>query len=78
MQGRTNAGIIGFVTFTETCPPTTNCLSGLSAAGHLTRIHEVVPRWLAGELQALGLDQLVDHSPLHYAIRVWNAYAQSR
>ena len=48
MQGRTIADIIGFVTFTETCPPTTDCLSGLSAVGHLTRIHEVVPRWLEG------------------------------
>ena len=49
-----------------------------SAVGHLTRIREVVPRWLAGDLKALGLDQLVDHSPLHYAIRVWNAFAQNR
>ncbi len=49
-----------------------------SAVGHLARIREVVPRWLSGERNAIRLDQLVDHSPLHYAIRVWNAYARGR
>ncbi len=49
-----------------------------SAVGHLARIREVVPRWLSGERNAISLDQLVDHSPLHYAIRVWNAYARGR
>ena len=42
------------------------------AAGHGERIVENVKRTLAGELKVIPYDSLIDHSPLHYAVHLWN------
>lgn len=44
-------------------------------AGHRSRLVENVRRWLAGEFDAIPSDSLVDHSPQHYVVHMWNHYA---
>jgi len=41
-------------------------------AGEGARLLEAARRWLEGSLDAIAWDALVDHSPVHYAIRAWN------
>ncbi|MEE8468823.1 MAG: lipase family protein [Planctomycetota bacterium] len=43
-------------------------------AGHGIRLVESVRRWLAGEFDAIPYDSLVDHSPQHYMVHMWNHY----
>ena len=42
--------------------------------GHGSRMVENVRRWLAGEFDAIPYDSLVDHSPQHYVVHMWNHY----
>ncbi len=44
-------------------------------AGHGSRLVENIRRWLAGEFDAIPYDSLVDHSPQHYVVHMWNHYA---
>ena len=40
--------------------------------GHGNRAMDNVRRWLSGEFDAIPYDSLVDHSPVHYAVHLWN------
>lgn len=44
----------------------------LGLEGHFAQLQENLRRWRAGDLEALPLASLVDHSPLHYAVHLWN------
>jgi triacylglycerol lipase len=41
-------------------------------AGHADQLEVNVGHWLAGDFKSLPYASLVDHSPVHYAIRAWN------
>ena len=41
-------------------------------AGHGNRALDNLRRWLRREFEAIPYDSLVDHSPKHYAIHLWN------
>jgi triacylglycerol lipase len=45
--------------------------------GHGTRLKDNLRRWLAGDLEAIPYDSLVDHSPVHYAVHLSNHLAGS-
>jgi triacylglycerol lipase len=50
-------------------------------AGHLAHLKKNLRRWRAGEFEAIPLAALVDHSPMHYAVHLWNhlvEYEQGR
>ncbi len=40
--------------------------------GHGNRALDNVKRWLGGEFDAIPYDSLIDHSPLHYTLHLWN------
>lgn len=48
------------------------------ASGHKSRTLENVRRWLGGDFEAIPYDSLVNHSPLHYAIHLWNNYVSEK
>ena len=43
--------------------------------GHLAQLRENFRRWRAGEFETIPLASLVDHSPAHYAVHLWNHLA---
>jgi len=43
--------------------------------GHGARLKDNLRRWLAGDLDALPYDSLIDHSPVHYAVHLANNLA---
>ncbi len=40
--------------------------------GHLAQLRENFRRWRTGEFDGVPLASLVDHSPVHYAVHLWN------
>ena len=49
----------------------------LGLEGHFAQLQENLRRWRAGDFEAIPLASLVDHSPVHYAVHLWNHLVDS-